>query len=454
MPNSAPATFRSMLDAIGKNDVAELFEAVPERLRSGHQRLPLEEPLLAEAELFKHIRAKLKKNQHTDDLLCFLGGGVGKYYVPAVCDELVRRPEFYTSFMGRPASDPGKHQVEWEYQSMLADLCEMEITGWTTHCGATAAYSSILLCARVNHGRHEAVVAGNLSPDRLSTIHQVCRGRLDMVYVDVDTKTGLIDMDDLAAKVGDKTAVVYFENPTYLGGIEHRGAEIAACAHEKGALVAVSVNPITLGLLETPRNYGADVICGDAQPLGVHLQYGGGNCGFVCAPDEERFAAEYPFVAVGVTPTAVPGELGFVLPNFSSTSWHKREEAGDINSTNSELWSVPVAAYLAQMGPRGMREVGEYIISITHYAKHMLGAIDGVTTPLMSTPFLELLVSFDGTGLTVEQVNDALLERRILGGHDLSSEYPQFGQSALYCFTDLTTRGDVDTLARALEEVV
>jgi len=106
------------------------------------------------------------------------------------------------------------------------------------------------------------------------------------------------------------------------------------------------------------------------------------------------------------------------------------------------------------MGPRGMREVGEYIISITHYAKHMLGAIDGVTTPLTSTPFLELLVSFDGTGLTVEQVNDALLERRILGGHDLSSEYPQFGQSALYCFTDLTTRGDVDTLARALEEVV
>lgn len=454
MPNSAPDTFRSMLDAIGKTDISELFDAVPEHLRSGHKRLPLPEPFLAEADLNKHIRAKLKRNKHTDDFICFLGGGVAKYYVPAVCDELVRRPEFYTSFMGRPASDPGKMQVQWEYQSMLGDLCEMEITGWTTHCGATAGYSAILLCARVNHGRHDAVVAGNLSPDRRSTIHQVCRGRLNMIYVDMDVATGLLDMDDYATKVGDSTAVVYFENPSYLGGIEHRGAEIAAYGHEKGALVAVSVNPITLGLLETPRNYGADVICGDAQPLGVHLQYGGGNCGFLCAPDEERFAAEYPYVAVSATPTAVAGEQGYCLPNYSTTSWYKREEAGDINSTNSELWTVPVGAYLAQMGPQGMREIGELIISNTHYAKRRFAEIEGITLPLKASPFMEVLVNFDEAGLTVKDVNRALYERGILGGHDVSEEYPWFGQSALYCFTDLTTKDDIDTLVDALREVV
>ena len=263
-----------------------------------------------------------------------------------------------------------------------------------------------------------------------------------------------MDLDDLREKVSADTAVVYFENPSYLGGIECRGNEIAELAHGHGALLVVSVNPISLGLLETPRRYGADIICGDAQPLGVHLQYGGGNCGFVCCPDEERYAVEFPFLMACAMPTGTAGQIGFQMLNFENTSYCLRETAGDITSTNSELWSVPGGAYLAQMGPQGMREVGEYIIANTHYAKAKLDALDGVTVPLASTPFVEVVVNFDATGLTVAEINKALLGHGIFGGHDISREYPVLGQSALYCFTDVITKSDIDRLAEALQEII
>jgi glycine dehydrogenase subunit 1 len=454
IPNSSPATFQSMLDTVGAAEIDDLFEAIPEHLRSGHKKLPLPEPLLAEADLWKHVRRMLKKNQHTDDYVCFLGGGVAKHYVPAVCDELVRKPEFYTSFMGFEASDAGKLQVEWEYQSMLCDLVDMGMTGWTTHCGASAGASAVLFGGRLNPDKHDAVVAGNLSPDRKSVINETCRARLNMVFVDVDPQTGLIDIDDYRSKVSKDTAVIYFENPAYLGAIETRGAEICRIAHEHGALCAVSVNPISLGLLEPPRSYGADIICGDTQPLGIHLQYGGGNCGFVACPDEERYAVQYPFVLVTATETDVPGEMGFCEPNLETTSYGLREESGDMTGTNAELWTVPVGAYLAQMGPQGMREVGETIISNAHYAKTRLATVTGVGLPLKSTPFMEVVVNFDGTGKTVGEINKALLDRGMFGGHDISREFPQFGQSALFCFTELITKQDVDNLVASLQEIV
>jgi len=454
IPNSAPEVFDAMLDAVGVKEIDELFEAVPEHLRSGHERLAMAGPYLAEADLWRHLSSVLKKNKHTDDYVCFLGGGAAKHYVPAVCDELVKKPEFYSAFLGYETSDPGKHQVWWEYQSMLCDLLEMEITGWGSHCGATAASSAILMAGRLNAGRPEALLPGNLSPDRRSVIHEVCRAVLDIKYVAMDPETGLLDMDDYKAKLSDRTAVVYLENPTYLGGIEHRAGELCKLAHDCGALVAVSVNPISLGLLETPRKYGADIACGDMQPCGIHLQYGGGNLGFVACPDHERYANAYPFMLVSATTTTNPGEQGYAVPNFETSSYSLREKAGDITSTNAMLWTVAAGAYLAQMGPRGMREIGETIIANTHYAKQRLAAVKGIRVLFSSTPFMEFVVCFDDSGKQVKQVNKALLDHGIFGGHDISKEYPSLGQSALYCFTEMISKQDIDHLAGALEEVL
>lgn len=281
-----------MLDFVGTKSVDELFAAIPENLRlSG--KLDLPPPLASECDLKRHVAGLLRKNVSCEEYTSFLGSGVSYHHVPAVCDELINRAEFLTSYLGNVWIDHGRFQVLWEFQSLLGDLLEMDVVGEPTYCGSSAAYSSLLLASRVT-GRREALVPKNIGQERLALIKEVCRAQLDIREVAFDQKTGLLDLEDLKARISDKTAVVYFENPAYLGPIEPRGDEIARVAHENGALCAVWVNPISLGLLETPRNYGADIVCGEMQPLGIHMQYGGGMGGFLAVPDEERFVAEYP----------------------------------------------------------------------------------------------------------------------------------------------------------------
>lgn len=455
MPNTVPQTRKAMLNAIGKSNITELFDAIPEDIRFGDKTMPLPTPLLSEHALRRYVGGMLKKNKSCDDYISFLGGGIAQHFVPAICDELVRKPEWYTTFLGFYNSDAGKMQLWWEFQSLVTDLVEMELCGWPAQDGTTAVWGSILLAGRVNHGRTEAVVAGNINPERLRSIREVCRAKLDIKVVNVDPKTGLVDMNDLRAKVSDKTACVYFENPSYLGGIEDRGQEISQCAHDKGALVVVSVNPISLGLLETPKNYGADIICGELQSLGVHLQYGGGMLGFVATPFDEKWMAEYPYVVISRYRTVNPDEFGHEMCNWATVSYDKREESGDVTSTNSALWAVPVVAYLTVMGPTGLREVGEVIMGKANYARQQLSTVKGVSLPTSgSTPFMEFVVNFDGTGKSVKEINKALLDYGIFGGHDIAEEFPQFGQSALYCVTENITKENIDSLVDALKEVL
>jgi glycine dehydrogenase subunit 1 len=455
MPNTVPKTRTEMLDAIGKSSVDELFDAIPEAIRFGDKEMPLPAPLSSEHALRRYVGSILRKNESCDDYISFLGGGVAQHFVPAICDELVRKPEWYTTFLGFYNSDAGKMQLWWEFQSLITDLVEMELCGWPAQDGTTASWGSILLAGRINHDRNEVVLAGNINPERLKGITEVCRAKLDIKLVDVDPKTGLLDMNDLEAKISDKTACVYFENPSYLGGIEDRGDQISQCAHDHGALVVVSVNPISLGLLETPKNYGADIICGELQSLGVHLQYGGGLLGFVATPFDEQWMAEYPYVVISRYRTLNPDEFGHEMCNWATVSYDKREESGDVTSTNSALWAVPVVAYLTVMGPAGLREVGEVIMAKADYARRQLSTVKGVSLPISgSTPFMEFVVNFDETGKSVEEINKALLQHGIFGGHDISKEFPQFGQSALYCVTENLTKSDIDSLVVALREVL
>lgn len=452
IPNSAPQTSAEMLDFVGAKSVDELFTAIPESLRI-NGKLDLPPPFASECELKRHVSGLLRKNVSCEEYVSFLGGGVAHHHVPAVCDELISRAEFLTSYLGNVWIDHGRFQVLWEFQSLIGDLLEMDVVGEPTYCGSSAAYSALLLASRVA-GRKQALVPRNISRDRLALIKEVCRAQLDITEVAYDQRTGLLDLGDLEAKISDQTAVVYFENPTYLGSIEPRGNEIAKIAHENGALCAVSVNPISLGLLETPRNYGADIVCGEMQPLGIHMQYGGGMGGFLAVPDEERFIAEYPFRLFGRTDTVVEGELGFGVGNYEHTSYVRRDLARDFIGTNASLFAVAVGAYLSLMGPQGMREVGETIVGRTHYAVRQLASIEGIRIPLEATPFMEFVVNFDQTGNSVREINKRLLDRRIFGGKDISNEFPELGQSALYCVTEVTTKENIDSLVDALREIV
>jgi glycine dehydrogenase subunit 1 len=451
IPNSVPEVQAEMLKSIGAKDIEDFFRCIPQDLRV-KGLLDLPKPFLSEASLKRHVEGILSKNRTSGEMLSFLGGGCWNHYVPAVCDEVNGRSEFLTAYAGEPYEDHGRFQALFEYESLMAELLDVDVVNVPTYDGSQAASTALRMAGRIT-GRDEILVADTTSRDRLSAIEGYLHPDMKVTLVAHEPATGLVDKADLDAKMTGRTAAVYFENPSYLGFIETRGREIADAAHAKGALCVVYADPSSLGVLTPPSNYGADLTCGDIQPLGIHMFMGGGRGGFIGAPDDVKFIEEYPSRLFGIAPTSHK-EWGFGDVAWERTSFAKRENAKEFVGTAAALWGITAAVYLSLMGPEGMRELGEACMARTAYAIRKLGAIKGVRVPAVGGAFFkEFPVNFDGTGRTVEEINKALLGRGILGGHDLSEAFPWLGQSALYAFTEVVTQDDIDTLAEALAEV-
>jgi len=374
--------------------------------------------------------------------------------VPAVCDEVNQRGEFLTAYAGEPYDDHGRFQALFEYTSMMGELLNMEVVNVPTYDGFQAAATALRMAGRIT-GRREVLVPQIIGADKLSKIRDYCKAQLGIRPIGYDADTGHLDLDRLKAAIGDETAAVYLENPSYLGFIETQGEKVSEIAHEHGAICVVSVDPISLGVLTPPADYGADIVCGDLQALGMHMQFGGGHAGFIATRDEERYVMEYPSRLFGIVPTRVEGEYGFGDVAYERTSFAVREQGKEWVGTAAALWGITAGVYLALMGPQGMAEIGEGILLRSRYAMAELNKVEGVRAPLFEGPhFKEFVVNFDGTGKTVEEINRALLTRGIFGGKDLSREFPQLGKSALYCVTEVHTKEDIDTLVSALQEVV
>jgi len=208
-------------------------------------------------------------------------------------------------------------------------------------------------------------------------------------------------------------------------------------------------------VISPPASYGADIVCGDIQSLGMHMNYGGGQGGFIATHDDEALVMQYPSRLFGIAPTRIPGEYGFGDVAFSRTSFDKRENGNEFVGTAAALWGITAGVYLALMGPSGMRELGVGIMQRNAYAKQRLASIPGVFIPHAGqSHFKEFVVAFDNCGKTVHEINRALRERGIFGGHDLSVAFPSLGKSALYSFTEVHTGADIECLVAALTAVV
>lgn len=453
IPNSVPAVKQAMLQELGAAGMDEFYADIPEHLRL-KRPLDLPPPLLDEQALRRHVGDLLRKNRPVGELLCFLGAGCAPHYVPAVCDEVNQRGEFLTAYAGEPYDDHGRFQALFEYASMMGELLNMDVVNVPTYDGFQATATALRMAARIT-GRRELLLAGTINPDCLSKVRDYVKPDLRVRLLGYDRTSGQMDLAGLRAALSAETAAVFFENPSYLGFIEGQGEEIARLAHEVGALLVVSADPISLGVLTPPADYGADIVCGDIHPLGIHMHYGGGQAGFIGTRDEERFVMEYPSRLFGIAPTSVPGEYGFGDVAYERTSFAGREEGREWVGTAAALWGITAGVYLALMGPQGMAEIGETIMARCRYAQLRLAEIPGLRVPLFQAAhFKEFVVNLDAAGRSVAQVNRALLERGILGGKDLSREFPEFGQSALYCVTEAHTQGDIDRLAQALQEVL
>ena len=456
MANSVPAIQQAMLDSIGVATVEELFVQIPQDHRLPR---PLDlPPALSECELRRHLTGILAKNSSTEDNLSFLGAGIWQHHVPAAVDEIVRRNEWLTSIFGEPSSDHGRNQAWFEFCSQLGELLNLDLVGLPVRSWGSAAGHAIRMAARLT-GRNEVAIVRTIDPERLSVIRNYCEppemaNHIAVRLVAYDPATGLIDMDDLRAAVSDRTAAVYFEVPSYLGVIEHQAAEIAAIARAAGAETIVGVDPISLGVLAAPAAYGADLVVGTIQTLGIHMHAGGGVGGFIASRDEPRYAEQYPTLFISIAETSKPGEHGFGLGLFHQTSYGLRDKGNDWTGHSVYMWAIAATAYMAMMGPQGFAEVGKLILQRAHHAAQLLSRIAGVRVTFPSGFFKEFVINFDDTGKSVADINDALRAKGIFGGKDLSGDFPELGQSALYCVTEVHTLSDIERLAGALNEAM
>ncbi|MDI3408161.1 aminomethyl-transferring glycine dehydrogenase subunit GcvPA [Streptomyces cavernicola] len=447
LPNSAPAVRQAMLDEIGAASVEEFYADIPDSVRL-HRPLDLPAPMRSEAELARHMEQLLARNTSTRQALSFLGQGCYQHHVPAVVDEVVNRSEFLTAYAGEPYEDHGRFQALWEYQSMMAELLDVEVVNVPVYDGFQAAGTALRMAGRIT-GRRRLLLATAVDPDKLSRVRDYVRPDHDVVVVPVDPRTGCADLDAVAAELakGD-VAAVFADMPSALGIVDAALPQLAELAHGAGALYVVGCNPLALGVLAPPSAFGADIACGDIQTLGVHQSYGGGNAGFIATRDEEHLVAEYPSRLFGLAPTTVDGEYGFGDVAWERTSFALREDGKEWVGTAAALHGIGAGVYLALMGPHGMREIGDTILTHTAYARQRLAQVPGVQVPFGdSLHFADFTVRYTG-GRTAAEIRADLRQHGIFGGVPLGD------QQAAYCVTEVHTKADIDLLATTLEEII
>jgi glycine dehydrogenase subunit 1 len=453
IPNVREIKEQMLLEA-GVASVYELFADIPPKIRLKRKlKLPA---AMSELEVKRHVRAILSKNKPFTQMPSFLGGGVWPHHVPAHVHSLIQRAEFLTSYTPyQPEASQGILQALFEYQSLVCELTGLEVANASMYDWATALGEAALMCARVT-GRRKFIVPELISWERLSVLRNYALGpALKIVGIGYDSRTGQLDFDQLRKELDEDTAGVYIENPSYLGFLETQVNEIAEAAHLAGAKFVVGVNPVSLGLLKAPGDYGADIVVGEGQPLGNQVSFGGPALGIFACRGEEKLIRQLPGRLIGMT-TTLDGKLrGFTMTLQTREQHIRRERATSNICSNEALCAVAAAIYLSSLGPMGLRELAETCAANASYAMKRLKTIRGLETPIFGSPhFNEFTLRCAKPKLTIDKFNAKLLSQGVHGGRPIRSEFPKLGETALLCTTELHTKEDIDMLVEAAARAV
>jgi glycine dehydrogenase subunit 1 len=433
-----------MLRTIGVEDIESLLERIPSKARLGRElALP---PALAEGELVTHLRALGGQNAHADDYVSFLGAGAYDHYVPSVINHMLLRSEFFTAYTPyQPEASQGTLRTIFEYQTMICELTGMDVTNASMYDGGSALAEAALMAHGVTE-RDQIVVSGAVSPLARRVMATYCAGpRLPIKTV--PWADGVTDLDALRRTVSAKTACVMVQYPNFFGALEDLDAA-AALAHEHGALLVVSVDPIALAVLRPPGETGADIVVGEGQGLGNHLAFGGPYLGlFACRKELIR---RMPGRLVGATVDR-EGRRGFVLTLQTREQHIRREKATSNICTNVALVALAATIYLALMGKEGLRTVASLSTAKAHYAAEALGRAPGVGLRFGAPYFKEFVLRLPKSP---DRVLRALRKRHILGGVALGQFDRQLRDAILVAVTERRTRAEIDAYAEALASVV
>nr|MDO8132905.1 aminomethyl-transferring glycine dehydrogenase subunit GcvPA [Candidatus Njordarchaeum guaymaensis] len=454
IPNSCKKIAIEMLKEIGIKSIEELFRDIPRDIPKYEARdLPRGH---SEFETRRVVRSIASKNKTVHEMPTFLGAGVWPHYVPAAVDMIVSRSEFLTSYTPYQAEiSQGMLQALFEYQSMMAELLEMDVVNSSLYDWSTALGEAALMVKRVTQ-RNVILFPRIIHPERLRVLRTYGESAgIKIDEVPYDKRTGKLSLQELRNRISHDVAAVYIENPSYLGFIEDQVEDISLVAHEKGSLLVVGVDPTSLGVLRPPGDYGADIAIGEGQPLGNHMNFGGPLLGIFSCRDDQKVIRQMPGRIVGMTTTLDGNETGFVLTLQTREQHIRREKATSNITSNEALCALAASAYCSLLGAKGLKELGETILTHSNYAIKKLGEIKGLKVPVLeSSHFKEFTLNTDQSRKSISDLNKKLLASGIQGGHPINNEFPEFGNTALFCVTEIHSKDDIDKLILSCEEIL
>jgi glycine dehydrogenase subunit 1 len=438
-----PAEHRQMLAAIGVDTMADLFADIPERYR--YPELDLPRPL-SEMEVLAELQTLAEANTNATRVPSFLGAGAYRHWVPSVVDTIISRGEFATAYTPYQAEvSQGTLQAIFEYQSMICDLTGMEVANASHYDGATATAEAVIQAYNVfRKKRQKILIAPTVHPHYREVVRTYTQG----MNLEVTGDTALdATLDDLVAQVDADTACLIVQSPNFLGRIEAlSGLADAVHARDDRTLLVVAANPISMGLLKPPGDYGADIVIGDGQPLGLGLNYGGPYLGFYATRMD--YIRQMAGRVIGQT-TDAEGEVGYVMTLTTREQHIRRDRATSNICTNQGLMALAATIYLSALGKHGLRQIAELNYHKAHYAAQQIDALADYSVDLSRAFFNEFVVHCPAP---VADINAYLHAQSppIIGGYDLSQTYPDLTDQMLVAVTETNTRAEIDRLVAAL----
>ena len=434
---------KAMLASIGVKSIGDLFADIPkEVLFKGSMNIP---EAMSELELQKFMGDLAAKNANATTHVCFLGGGTYDHFIPALVDHVISRSEFYTAYTPyQPEVSQAVLQTIYEYQTLICELTGMDVSNASMYDGASAVAEAAIM-ARATTGRNKVLVAKSMHPEYRQTLNTYNQG-LEMEVAELPYKDGVTDPDDVKKALDDKTACLIVQSPNFFGCIESPQKMVDA-VHAVGAMLVVIADPISLGILESPGNYGADIVMGEGQALGNPMGYGGPHLGFFATRD--KMARRMAGRIVGAT-VDNRGQRGFVLTLQTREQHIRREKATSNICSNEALCALAACVYLSTMGKQGMREVAELCAKKAHYAAKKIEATGRFRLAFNAPFFKEFTVKGD---VRPCKVQSELAGHGILGGLDVGHWYPELKNHMSFAVTEKRSKCEIDNLAVRLEGV-
>jgi len=468
IPNSASETKKKMMDELGIKSIDELLRPIPKKIRCKKLDLP---DAMSEAELIDFFKKVSGKNKTMEDMPCFIGNSAENHHVPACVDMLSSLPGLLTSYTQYQAEiSQGYLQALWESHDMFCSLSGMR-AATNMYDGATTLSEAILLAGRMNSERNKFLIPKNLSPGKRRVIDTYLTGSsIKLIEVDYDKELGSMDIDDLESKTGDDTIGIYVENPNFFGVIETDVKKISKIAEENCSYFVVGANPISLGVLEAPGNYGADIVVMEGQSLGSYPCFGGPMLGILGVKgscylnrnfmdDLTRVVRQMPGRLIGMDVNH-NDEKSYSIIAQTREQHIKRERATSNICTNSALMALRAGIFLSYMGPEGMKELGIQCMKRAAYLKNKLENIDGVEAAFKNPHFHEFVVRTDKDSKKIDyrlksyDIPSGTKNYEAHSGIILDNDFPELGHSQLFCATEANTKEEMDKFYRIFRRAV